>query len=200
MPLDTLETLVTNQAQQQLKDNQDESLQSSWDHLGKSAPVNFTLSAASDHLTPDPSESTANGDCVLPRSRAAWGRQRSFEARDTEMDTPPEHEDDFVPDTVNLPPWRSASQNAPTPFPREAQRTVFFGNLSDKTTHKDLARIIRGGRLLDIYVRHDRSATVSFLEGAQEFVNYAKRNDFYIHSKRVSREYRAMERVYAGWN
>lgn len=193
MPLDTLETLVTNQAQQQAKHNEDGSLQSSWGHLGESAPVNFTLSAASVHLTPDPSESTANGDYVLPRSRAAWGRQRSFETTYTEMDNPPEHDDDFGPDTVNHPSWRSASQNAPTPFPREAQRTVFFGNLSDKTTHKDLARIIRGGRLLDIYVRHDRSATVSFLEGAQEFVNYAKRNDFYIHSKRVGLRSKGMD-------
>jgi hypothetical protein len=68
------------------------------------------------------------------------------------------------------------------------QRTLVFGNLSEKVTHKDLTNIIRGGRLLDIYIRHDRSGTcafVSFAEGATEFFAYAKRNDFYLHAKRV---------------
>jgi hypothetical protein len=58
--------------------------------------------------------------------------------------------------------------------------------LSDHTTHKDLAGIIRGGRLLDIHLRNDRSATVSFVEGAADFLTYAKRNDIYLHTKRVS--------------
>lgn len=74
-------------------------------------------------------------------------------------------------------------------YGRNEQRTVVIKNLSDRTTHKDLADVIRGGALLDIYLRsHDRVASVSFLEGAaaQDFVNYAKRNDIYIQGKRVS--------------
>jgi hypothetical protein len=66
------------------------------------------------------------------------------------------------------------------------QRTVLISNLSEQTTHKDLADVIRGGRLLDIFLRNDRTATVSFVEGAAEFLLYAKRNDIYVHSKRVS--------------
>lgn len=66
------------------------------------------------------------------------------------------------------------------------QRTVLIANLSEQTTHKDLADIIRGGRLLDIFLRNDRTATVSFVEGAAEFLLYAKRNDIYMHTKRVS--------------
>lgn len=74
-------------------------------------------------------------------------------------------------------------------YGRNEQRTIVIKNLSDRTTHKDLADVLRGGALLDIYLRsHDRTASVSFLEGAaaQDFVNYAKRNDIYIHGKRVS--------------
>lgn len=70
--------------------------------------------------------------------------------------------------------------------PVHDQRTVLITNLSERTTHKDLASIVRGGRLLDIFIRNDRSATVSFVEGAAEFLAYAKRNDIYLHTKRVS--------------
>lgn len=69
--------------------------------------------------------------------------------------------------------------------PVHDQRTVLISNLSDRTTHKDITSIIRGGRLLDIFLRHDRTATVSFVEGAAEFLAYAKRNDIYLHQKRV---------------
>jgi hypothetical protein len=65
-------------------------------------------------------------------------------------------------------------------------RTLLVTNLSDRTTHKDLATVVRGGRLLEIYIRNDRSATISFVEGASEFLAYAKRNDIYLHTKRVS--------------
>lgn len=50
--------------------------------------------------------------------------------------------------------------------PVHDQRTVLVTNLSDRTTHKDLAGIAKGGRLLDIFLRNDRSATISFVEGA----------------------------------
>jgi hypothetical protein len=66
------------------------------------------------------------------------------------------------------------------------RRTLLVTNLSDRTTHKDLAAVVRGGRLLEIYIRNDRSATISFVEGAAEFLAYVKRNDIYLHTKRVS--------------
>lgn len=70
-------------------------------------------------------------------------------------------------------------------IPMHDQRTVLITNLAERTTHKDIAGVIRGGRLLDIFLRNDRSATVSFVEGASEFLEYVKRNDIYLHSKRV---------------
>lgn len=71
------------------------------------------------------------------------------------------------------------------PFPHQDQRTLYFTNLPEKTTHSDLAEIIRGGRILDLYVRNDKTATVSFVEGAGDFLAYAKRRDLYLHTKRV---------------
>lgn len=70
-------------------------------------------------------------------------------------------------------------------IPIHDQRTILITNLADRTTHKDLAGVIRGGRLLDIFLRNDRSATVSFVEGAANFLAYVKRNDIYLHAKRV---------------
>lgn len=74
-------------------------------------------------------------------------------------------------------------------YARNEQRTLLIKNLSDRVTHKDVVDVVRGGALLDVYLRsNDRSASVSFVEGAaaQAFLAYAKRNDIYIHGKRVS--------------
>ena len=74
-------------------------------------------------------------------------------------------------------------------YAREEQRTILVKNLSDRSTHKDIVDIVRGGLVLDIFMRsNERSASVSFLEGtaAQNFMNYIKRNDIYLQGKRVS--------------
>ena len=74
-------------------------------------------------------------------------------------------------------------------YARAEQRTIIAKNLSDRVTHKDIVDIVRGGAVLDIFIRsNERSASISFVEGsaAQDFMNYAKRNDVYIHGKRVT--------------
>lgn len=73
-------------------------------------------------------------------------------------------------------------------YARAENRTLIIKNLSDRATHKDIVDIIRGGAVLDIFLRaNERSASVSFVEGsaAQDFLSYTKRNDIYIHGKRV---------------
>ena len=73
-------------------------------------------------------------------------------------------------------------------YARDEQRTIVAKNLSDRTTHKDIVNFVRGGLVLDIYLRsNERSASISFVEGraAQDFMNYVKRNDIYVHGKRV---------------
>lgn len=103
--------------------------------------------------------------------RGGFRRDVSYGELESTFDNPPK--DDNVDEHVQA-------------VPVHDQRTVFIANLSDRTTHKDLASIVRGGRLLDIFLRNDRTATVSFVEGATDFLAYAKRTDVYLHTKRVS--------------
>lgn len=68
------------------------------------------------------------------------------------------------------------------------QRTILLQNLPDLVTHKDIVDIVRGGLLLDVYLRtQDKSASVSFVDGssAQAFLSYAKRNGVYLRGRRV---------------
>ncbi len=73
-------------------------------------------------------------------------------------------------------------------YPKNAKRTVQLCNLPDAVTHADIVDVVRGGMLLDVYLRsNDRTAAVSFLEEdhAQAFFHHVKRNDLYIRGKRV---------------
>jgi hypothetical protein len=79
-------------------------------------------------------------------------------------------------------------------FDRQCTRTVQLMNLPEGTTHADITAVVRGGILLDIFVRtHDRSATVSFLNAmdARAFFDHVRRNDLYSRSKRVCFSLRA---------
>lgn len=146
----------------------------SWDEaFVRPQPVPVTMKSPR-HFEPSPdSDNTAVGDTLQPRPQPhSYHRVYSFGQPDSSIDTPSK-DDDFQ---------TSSNQRVPT----HDQRTVLINNLSDRATHKDLVGIIRGGRLLDIFLRNDRSATISFVEGAQEFLAYAKRNDIYLHTKRVS--------------
>ena len=74
-------------------------------------------------------------------------------------------------------------------YARSEQRTITIKNLSDRATHQDIVDIIRGGPLLDVFLRpHDKMASVSFVEGAAaaDFLHHVRRNDIYVHGKRVS--------------
>lgn len=99
-----------------------------------------------------------------------------------------EVESAFTPDFEKDDPYLAAPQPERKRFAKMEQRTIFAKNLSVRATHKDIANLVRGGLILDIYLRsHERTASISFVEGsaAQEFMNYVKRNDIYVHGKRV---------------
>lgn len=64
-------------------------------------------------------------------------------------------------------------------------RTLYFAGLSDRTTMRDLLSVIKGGKVLSINMRN-ASATVTFFDGAAEFLNWTKRNDIYLHGRRAS--------------
>ena len=73
-----------------------------------------------------------------------------------------------------------------TSQPAQEKRTLYFTGFSERTTYRDLLGVIKGGKLLSINLRPERCATVTFLDRAAEFLAWAKRNDIYLHSKRVS--------------
>ena len=108
-----------------------------------------------------------------------YSRQHSFGQDDSSFPEEPDKEDQCAP----------TPRNQKQQYARVEQRTILIKNLSDRATHKDIVDTIRGGALLDVFLRSsERSASVSFLEGsaAQDFMNYVRRNDIYIHGKRVS--------------
>lgn len=46
-------------------------------------------------------------------------------------------------------------------FEKFAKRTVLLANLPEGTTHQDIVDVVRGGMILDIYLRtHDRAASI----------------------------------------
>jgi hypothetical protein len=114
------------------------------------------------------SEGTAFGS-GQPRTHRIF----SYDQPESLADSQPKDDDDH-------------DQGSAHRVPLHDQRTVFIANLPEGTTHKDVAGIVRGGRLLDLFLRNDRSATVSFVEGAAEYLAHAKRNDIYLRTKRVS--------------
>ena len=108
-----------------------------------------------------------------------YGRQYSFGRDDNSHPSELDRDD----------PASTRQRSERQQYARSEQRTIVAQNLSTRTTQKDLLQIIRGGTILDIFLRtNERSASISFLEGsaAQEFMNYVKRSDVYIHGKRVS--------------
>ncbi|KAL8906329.1 MAG: hypothetical protein Q9207_002104 [Kuettlingeria erythrocarpa] len=67
-----------------------------------------------------------------------------------------QYDDVYFPDDVekeeNNPPFKSDRQMYPR-MERTDQRSIVFRNLSDRTTHQDILNVIRGGPLLDMYLR-----------------------------------------------
>lgn len=83
-----------------------------------------------------------------------------------------------------------------TLYAKNSQRTIQLSNLPEAATHAEIANVIRGGMLLDLYLRsNDRVAAISFLEEehAKAFFHYVKRNDLYIRGKRVSKSHFLLE-------
>ncbi|KAI1186865.1 hypothetical protein F5B17DRAFT_402077 [Nemania serpens] len=74
-------------------------------------------------------------------------------------------------------------------YVRMCKRTIALCGLPPFVTLADVTGIMRGGQLLDIYLRGaEHTASVSFVqeEDAVRFYEHARRNDIYIRNKRVS--------------
>ena len=82
----------------------------------------------------------------------------------------PTIEDDcaFTPDLEKDDPFLAGPQQARKRFAKMEQRTIFVRNLSDRATHKDIIDFVRGGLVLDVYLRSwERIASISFVEVPQ---------------------------------
>ncbi|DAA78567.1 TPA_exp: Uncharacterized protein A8136_4543 [Trichophyton benhamiae CBS 112371] len=67
-------------------------------------------------------------------------------------------------------------------------RTVAIKNVPDRATHRDITAAVRGGALVDVFLRsRDHMASVSFADtkAAQDFYNYAKRCNLCILDRPV---------------
>lgn len=101
------------------------------------------------------------------------------------------YEADAVTDMNNeIAPQVAVSQAIKKPhYDRYAHRTIILSNLAEGVTHAEITAIVRGGMLLDIYLRtHDRSCAVSFLNAAEAktFYDHIRRHNLYLRNKRVS--------------
>ncbi|KAF2644980.1 hypothetical protein P280DRAFT_514438 [Massarina eburnea CBS 473.64] len=178
---ETLETLLTGEG---LSEEPTPTQAGPWEDTfvrPRPFPVPVPVAAPASHYqdTSPISGSTAIGDGLQPKRHNSHHRVHSFSQPEPSID---------------LPDKDDGSNGTSQRIPLHDQRTILITNLSDRSTHKDLTSIIRGGRLLDVYLRSDKSATVSFVEGAAEFLAYAKRNDIYLHQKRL--EFRWHERQF----
>lgn len=82
-----------------------------------------------------------------------------------------------------------SQQTSMRPFyERQCARSILLTNLAEGITHRDITEAVRGGQLLDIYMRPDRAVAVSFLlaSDARAFFDHVRRHDLYIKYKRVS--------------
>jgi len=81
--------------------------------------------------------------------------------------------------------WSAQAQQPRQRGPRQ-DHTLLFSSLPAGVTLKDITNVIRGGRLIHLWLRSaQRSAAISFAEGASDFLAFTKRNDIYIGTKRV---------------
>jgi len=119
-------------------------------------------------------------------------------------DVDEDEEDDNAPSEIETPTETPPGANYVKPqnqrqqYERQCLRTVQLTGLADGTTHAELTNAVRGGVLLDIFLRgHERSATISFLHPAEakQFYDHVRRHDLYIRNKRV----RMLERRHGHW-
>ncbi|KAI0127925.1 hypothetical protein BJ170DRAFT_683747 [Xylariales sp. AK1849] len=73
-------------------------------------------------------------------------------------------------------------------YARMCKRTIVLAGLADGTTHDDVTKVIRGGLVLEVYLKAaEHSVLVSFLreEDAMRFYEHSRKHDLYIKHKRV---------------
>ncbi|KAI9723128.1 MAG: hypothetical protein M1828_004376 [Chrysothrix sp. TS-e1954] len=79
--------------------------------------------------------------------------------------------------------WTETVQHSKT---QREKHTVLLSNLPYDVTHRDITSVVRGGKLIDIWLpRPERTAIVTFASGASEFLQYARRTDLYVQDRKI---------------
>ncbi|KAI7279141.1 hypothetical protein KC345_g5540 [Hortaea werneckii] len=128
-------------------------------------------------------------------------RQASYGAPPSSIPDDSAFDDNSDDDDSLLEGGRRNLLQLPALHPSNERRTLYFSGFSDRTTYKDLVSVIKGGQLLSINLRPERSGTVTFLDAAEAFLAWAKRHDIYLHSKRIEikwadRQYRLNNHIH----
>lgn len=116
------------------------------------------------------------------QSQPAWA--------DEEPDLDGYYDEDTIADGPVGANYVTQKENGPTrQFEQKCTRSVLIANLAEGTTHANITEAVRGGLLLDVFLRpHDRAVTVSFLHAADAryFFDHVRKHDLIIKNKRVT--------------
>ncbi|GAB1736412.1 hypothetical protein NU219Hw_g7562t1 [Hortaea werneckii] len=159
------------------------------------------------HNGPIPSSTFHDGNSQQAQAGAtlqvpSFSRQASYGAPASSIPDDSAFDDDDDDDDDNLIEEGRPSTLQPLSLhPSNERRTLYFSGFSDRTTYKDFVSVIKGGKLLSINLRPERSGTVTFFEGAEAFLAWVRRHDIYLHSKRIEvkwadRQYRLNQHIH----
>ncbi|EGE78564.1 hypothetical protein BDBG_07091 [Blastomyces gilchristii SLH14081] len=150
-------------------------------HLPRHPLHSISNDPISKNTTPNDSWPRNSADRALRVHTNSNGRRSSLENDVTSF--PSDERDDGV-HLGNI----QSRQDRQQPSNCTENRTLLLKGLPERATHRDIVAAIRGGALVDVFLRpRERQASVSFAEGksAQEFLAFTKRQDLYILDKLI---------------
>lgn len=159
------------------------------------APVEAEPAVHNEALEDRPRRSHgASRDFKMPNSRVKSHAQVDLQETSdwAEVDVPEEDGSTSggIPGAYFRSPVPNEQASTRPFYERQCPRTLLLTSLAEGVTHNEITEAVRGGQLLDVYLRPlDRTATVSFLQAAdaRAFFDHVRRHDLYIKQKRVSK-------------
>ncbi len=138
----------------------------------------------------EPAASGWQNDTTRSSPPRRYHERSTWADHDADEDDEDEHAASEIDSPTEGPPGANyvKPQGSRPQYERQCARTFQLSNLAEGTTHADITGAVRGGLLLDIFLRgNERSATVSFLnsDDARRFYDHVRRHDLYIKNKRV---------------
>ncbi|RMY56321.1 hypothetical protein D0863_13013 [Hortaea werneckii] len=176
---------------------------SDWDHQNQTSLYqdvhwrrNGSMPSSSAFRDSNSQQTQAGATLQVPSlsRHASYGAPPSSTPDDSAFDDD-DDDDDLIEES------RRSLLQPPGLHPSNERRTLYFSGFSDRTTYKDFVSVIKGGQLLSINLRPERSGTVTFLDGAEAFLAWVRRHDIYLHSKRIEvkwadRQYRLNNHIH----